>query len=504
MKPDVVFTLEHAPWPALLVDEAGVIRRASQAAVKVFGPALEGGAAMLSAFWPSENKTTPSQFLAAWERAPTAAVVLGFRTRGETLASCLTSICSFTLDEQKYFVLQLLPDLRAGVQGNSAAADADNPTAAAGLAQKQKLECALQLARSVSLDFNNALTSILGHNSLVLSKMEPDHPWRPLLLEVEKAAARAAEIASDLAAFSRQDKEQRSQPVGNLNRLLQTCVKLFQGVGPGKVDWTVQLERRLFAARFDEAKMQQAFLKIMENAAEALDSGGRVTVQTRNLTLSELAQDRNVQLAPGNYVCAEIADNGRGIPVDVLPRIFEPFFTTKRGNHRGLGLAWVYGIVTNHGGGVAVSSQSEVGTSVRVYLPADRNVIPDKAVKSDDLRGHQTILIVDDEELLLTMGQTVLSSYGYRVLTATSGEKALEILAAAEPRVDLVITDLVMPNMSGRELVGHIRRLAPATRIICSSGYVWPANKEEDANFLQKPFTIEEMLRKVKHALAPP
>jgi two-component system cell cycle sensor histidine kinase/response regulator CckA len=503
MKLDVVFALENASWPALLVEGTGTIRRANQAAVKVFGPALEGEAMLLSAIWTPENKTTPEQFLAAWERTPTAAVPLKFRTRGGTVASYLTSLCSFTSDEQKYFVLQLLPDMVAAAQMNSAAPDGQNHALEAGLAQKQKLDCALQLARTVSLDFNNALTSILGYTSLLLSKAKPDHPWRPALVEVEKAAARAAEIASDLAAFSRQDKEPRSQPAGNLNVLLQRCVELFQSPAPGKITWALQLERRLFSARYDEAKMQQALLKIMENASEALDAGGRITVQSRNLTLSEPAQDRNVQLAPGNYVCVEIADNGRGIAADVLPRIFEPFFTTKRGTHRGLGLAWVYGIITNHGGGVAVSSQPGAGTSVRVYLPSDKKFVPDSVAQTDDLQGHQTILIVDDEDLLLTMGQTILSSYGYRVLTANSGQKALEILTAGEPPVDLVVTDLVMPNMSGRELVEHIHLLSPGIRIICSSGYVWPTNQEEDANFLQKPFTVDEMLQKVKRALAP-
>ena len=150
-----------------------------------------------------------------------------------------------------------------------------------------------------------------------------------------------------------------------------------QNAGPEPVAWTLQLDRKLFAAKFDEAKMQQAFMKIIENALQALRERGRVTVQTRNIELAEPTQDRNVQLAAGAYVCVEISDNGCGIEPDVLPRVFEPFFTTKRGaNHRGLGLAWVYGIVTNHGGGVAISSQPGAGTSVRVYLPAEKQHRP--------------------------------------------------------------------------------------------------------------------------------
>ncbi len=247
----------------------------------------------------------------------------------------------------------------------------------------------MQLARTVALDFNNALTSILGHTSLVLSQVEPNHPWRASLLEVEKSAAKAAEIANDLGAFSRQEKEVRSQTAGNLNLLVQRCVEVFQrdaGLEPGA--WQLQLERRLFAAKFDEAKMQQALMKVFENAIQALRGHGRVTVQTRNIELTEPTQDRNVRLAAGAYVCVEISDNGCGIEPEVLPRIFEPFFTTKRGNHRGLGLAWVYGIVTNHGGGVAVFSQPGAGTSVRVYLPAENRIIKDDGFTVDDLTGR--------------------------------------------------------------------------------------------------------------------
>jgi CheY-like chemotaxis protein len=322
------------------------------------------------------------------------------------------------------------------------------------------------------------------------------------LLEVEKSAAKAAEIANDLGTFSRQEKETRGQAAGNLNQLLQRSAEFFQqNAGSTQVEWKLVLERNLFAAKFDEAKMQQAFMKIIENAVQAITGYGRLTLQTRNVELAERSQDRNVQLAAGAYVCAEINDTGCGIPADVLPRIFEPFFTTRHG-HRGLGLAWVYGIVTNHGGGVAVSSEAGAGTSVRVYLPAEKKIINDKsALSAEDLSGTQTVLFVDDEDLLLTMGQAILSAYGYRVLTANSGQKALEILGRKD-QVDIVITDLVMPSMSGRELVEQIQQRWPGMRILCTSGYVWPAGQENQATYLQKPFTSQELLLKVKQVLS--
>jgi nitrogen-specific signal transduction histidine kinase/CheY-like chemotaxis protein len=493
MKSEAVFPLEHAGWPALLLDSTSTICRANASAVKLFGASLEGSNPLLSAIWCPENQETAEQFLAHWERSPSPTVPLKLRAKGGSSVQYQVSVCAFSKEEQKYFVLQLLADTSQAAGENS-----HGP-----LAHKQKLDCALQLARTISLDFNNALTTILGHTSLVLSRMEPDHEWRSSLLAVEKSAGKAAEIANDLGAFSRQEKEVRTQASGNLNLLLQRSVESFQqNPGAEPLEWTLQLERKLFAAKFDEAKMLQAFLRILENALEAMRGPGRISIQTRNFELTEPTQDRNVQLAPGAYVCIEIADNGCGIEPEILPRIFEPFFSTKDEPHRGLGLAWVYGIITNHGGGVAVSSQPDAGTSVRIYLPAENRIIKDNGGTTiQDLKGTQTVMIVDDEDLVLKMGQTILSAYGYRVHTASSGQRALDMLAQGEVAMDLVITDLVMPAMSGRELVEHIQRLSPATRILCTSGYVWPSNQRENSAYLQKPFTSQDLLLKVKEAL---
>jgi signal transduction histidine kinase/CheY-like chemotaxis protein len=498
MKSDLFFGLENACWPVLLTDGAGVISRANRCAMELFRPVMETASCSLSEIWSPENSSNPEQFLAYWELSPAPAVPVKFRVKAGEAVSYLASICLFAADAKDYFLIQLLPE-RAPALAQTRSAG--NETT---MVHRQKLECALQLARTVSLDFNNALTSILGHTSLVLSKMEPSHPWRESLLEVEKSAARAAEIANDLGAFSRQEKEVRPLVAGNLNLLLQRSVEYFkQNPRPDPISWTWQLERNLFPAKFEEAKMQQVFMRIIENALEAITGGGRISLQTRNIELSEPTRDCNVRLDRGAYVYAEISDSGGGIKPELLPRIFEPFFTTKGGEkHRGLGLAWVYGIVTNHGGRVAVSSQPGAGASVRIYLPAEQGVVRESDTSTTDLRGAQTVLVVDDEEILLTMGHTILTGYGYRVLTANSGQKALEILSREDAAVDLIITDLVMPAMSGRELVEHIHRISPAARIICTSGCVLPAGQENNHPFLQKPFTSKELLLKVKQELS--
>ena len=521
MKPEVVFGLEGAAWPALLVSASGAILRANTAAANAFGPALAGESAQLSAIWSPENGGTDGQFLLLWEQAPTATADLKFRTANGAATKFTAAICTFTKDNSKWFVLQLLP----AVEPNSVPIPASTPvripappavapsvlpaepktaTEAGSAALKQKLDCALQLARTISLDFNNALTSVLGHTSLLLDKAEAGHPWRHSLLEVEKSAARAAEIANELAVFSRQEKETRKTPPGNLNLVANRCVDFFRNTHGAKISWKVQPERDLFGARFDEAKVQQALTKILENAVEAvgLSGGGQIVVITRNVDLTEPTQDLNVRLAAGAYVCMEIADNGNGMDAETLPRIFEPFFTTKDKTHRGLGLALVYGIITNHGGGVAVSSQPGAGASVRVYLPAEKNLARDSFSGDENLNGTETILVVDDENLILTMAETILTEYGYHVLTAGNGQKAMAILSREDTKTDLIITDLVMPVMSGRELAERVRQIKPAAKILSMSGYAMPSDRQAGTAYLQKPFTSRELLTKVKQVLA--
>jgi CheY-like chemotaxis protein len=336
----------------------------------------------------------------------------------------------------------------------------------------------------------------------MLAKAEPGHPWRHSLMEVEKSASRAAEIANELAMFSQQERQQtRRVPPGNLNAVMQRCVEFFRNANGGQINWHTQFERELFAVRFDEAKVQQALTKILENAVEALDGMGQIAVQTRSLELTEPTQDGNVRLNAGTYVCVEIVDNGKGIESDVLPRVFEPFFTTKGSSHRGLGLALVYGIMTNHGGGIAVSSQPGTGTSARVYLPAEKLLVRESTETEENLNGTETVLVVDDEEILLTMAETILSEYGYHVMTANSAQKALAMLSRDDSKVDLVVTDLVMPTMGGREFVERIRQLSPKLRILCASGCILPPDQQIGLLFLQKPYTSRDLLGKVRQAL---
>jgi len=184
--------------------------------------------------------------------------------------------------------------------------------------------------------------------------------------------------------------------------------------------------------------------------------------------------------------------------------VFEPFFSTKNSpEHRGLGLAWVYGIVTNHDGKVSVSSLPGQGTTVRIFLPAQKKIVKDPGARIEDLRGGETILMVDNDEMVLSLAETILSTAGYKVWVAGSGHRALDLFSQAPSRIDLIITDLVMPGMSGREFIDHIRRLSPTMPILSISGYVRPSSDEPDDEFyLRKPYTAQELLRKVKRVLS--
>jgi signal transduction histidine kinase len=495
MKPDLVFGFENAGWPAVLTDRSGNIVRCNKAATQTFGPPMAPGA-KLAGLWSPANTVTAEAFLDRWERQPAASSVLKLIARGITIPYTVV-VCALQQEQDLYFILQFFPDIGGGIGG------AESPPQDATL-QKQKLEVAIKLARSVALDFKNALSGVLGHSSLLLMQAQPDHPWRKSLVEIEKAVAKGAEAAASLGSFSRAERERdpAAQGGSNLNLLLQhTADALGAAAADRSVQWEFQFERKLFAARFDEAKVQQAFTKILENAIEAMPRGGRVRISTRNLDLSQPTQDRAAKLAAGAYVCGEIMDTGTGIEPAILPRIFEPFFTTKSGGkHRGLGLPWVYGVITNLGGAVAVSSDHGSGTSVRVYLPADKQLLADTAHYVEEFKGTETILIVDDEEIIVGMGQTVLTAYGYKVLATSSAKKAVEMLARPEPKIDLLITDLVMPGMSGTELVEHAQKLRPSMPILMMSGAL-SGSEHSSRAYLPKPFTSQQLLEKVRTIL---
>lgn len=514
------FPLEAATWPVLTVSALGEITQANAFARAVFGGADGNPPKRLVGLWTFENGCSAEQFLRQLDSGTTFTFPLKLQTTKEGLVGFLVHISPWQREGRKEFIFQVHPKPAARPSTTSppaaevpapapapAAAPSPEPpkpaTDANALTLQQKLLCALQLTRTVAMDFNNALTSIMGHATHLLGQMPPDHAWRGSVQQIEKAAERATQVAFDLSAFSREEKEAQPDTSGNLNKLVRKLVDHAKDRTPNKVVWRVNLESRLFSAPFSEAKLTQAVEKILDNAIEAVGAEGTLSISTQNRDLNRSTEEGRITLQPGTYVCVEINDTGPGIPPDVLPQVVDPFFTTKRG-HRGLGLAWAYGIITNHGGGLAITSPPGQGTTVRIYLPAHGKTLEEGALADEDLRGDQTVLIVDDEELLLTMSEMVLTSFGYRVLTAANGRQALDIIERSDSHVDLVVTDLVMPHMDGHQLIQHLQNVAPGLRIICTSGNFRPSNRELGVTYMQKPFTSQDLLRVVKEAFQRP
>ncbi len=520
------FPLETASWPVLVVGITGEIQQANAFARAVFGGGDGNPPKRLVGLWTFENGCSAEQFLRQLESASTFTFPLKLQTTKGGLVAFSVHVCPWQQDGKKEFIFQIhaRPAVSAAKSGEPSSPQ-QSPSELASPASpalesvthteprpepgsrvfmlEQKLLCALQLTRTVAMDFNNALTSILGHTTHVLGQMPPEHQWRGSVQQIEKAAERAAQVAFDLSTFSREEQEAQPEAAGNLNQLVRKLVDQFKGRAAGGVSWRVNLETRQFSAPFSEAKLAQALEKILDNAVEAVGAEGTLSVSTQNRDLSRPTEDGRVTLQPGTYVCIEINDTGPGIPADVLPQVVDPFFTTKRG-HRGLGLAWAYGIVTNHGGSLAISSSPGQGTTVRIYLPAPGKTLEEDVLADEDLRGDQTVLIVDDEELLLTMSEMVLTSFGYHVLTAANGRQALEVIEHPDSHVDLVVTDLVMPHMDGHQLIQRLHTVAPDLRVICTSGNFRPSNRELGVTYLQKPFTSQDLLRVVKETFQKP
>ena len=514
------FPLESAAWPVLLVSSVGEITYANAFARAIFGGADGNPSKRLVGLWTFENGCSAEQFLRQLDSGTTATFPLKLLTSKEGLVGFLVHISPWVREGKKEFIFQVHPKTAARqstVNASPTEVPAPTPPVPAGppgdqakaapdanaLTLQQKLLCALQLTRTVAMDFNNALTSIMGHATHMLAQMPVDHPWRGSVQQIEKAAERATQVAFDLSSFSREEKEAQPDTSGNLNKLIRKLVDQHKSRAAAAVAWRVNLENRLFSASLNETKFTQAVEKILDNALEAVGPEGTVSISTQNRDLAQPLDDGRITLPPGTYVCLEINDTGPGIPPDVLPQVVDPFFTTKRG-HRGLGLAWAYGIVTNHGGSLALTSPSGQGTTVRIYLPAHRKTLEEGALADEDLRGDQTVLIVDDEELLLTMSEMVLTSFGYRVLTAANGRAALDIIERSDSHVDLVVTDLVMPHMDGHQLIQHLQNVAPGLRVICTSGNFRPSNRELGVTYMQKPFTSQDLLRVVKEAFQKP
>jgi PAS domain S-box-containing protein len=378
----------------------------------------------------------------------------------------------------------------------------------AQLNQSQKMESVGRLAGGVAHDFNNMLGAIFGYTELSLRKIDPDHPVYTYLLDIKKAAERSASLTKQLLAFAR--KQTVTPKILDLNETVEGMLKMLrQIIGEDiSLEWLPSANPVMI--KMDPAQVDQLLVNLCVNARDAITDTGKVIIETGSAVFTEADSSKDENILPGDYIILIISDNGSGMARETLEHLFEPFFTTKEtGRGTGLGLATVYGIVKQNNGFINVYSEPGLGTTFRIYLPQHYAAAVNKELESEAKepgQGHQTLLLVEDEAMLLNINSEILEQLGYTVLTAASPAEALRIAGQHHENIDLLITDVIMPEMNGRDLADKISLLFPGIRLLFMSGYTASVIAhhgvlDEGVHFLQKPFSLKDLAEKVKEIL---
>jgi two-component system, cell cycle sensor histidine kinase and response regulator CckA len=369
----------------------------------------------------------------------------------------------------------------------------------------QKMEAIGTLAGGVAHDFNNLLMAIQGNTSLMLLQMQPDNPCFEKLKNIEQYVMRGSELTRQLLGFARRGKYQANAT--NLNLLITECSTLF-GRTNKKVSIRLELEEKPWVVNIDRGQIEQVLLNLFVNAWQAMPGGGRLTIKTQNVTVDE-GKVKGHESKPGNYVRTSVADEGIGMDEKTMQRIFDPFFTTKEmGRGTGMGLASAYGIMQNHGGFFEVESQAGKGSTLSFFLPASPGPVQKESPPEPGqmMKGSETIMIVDDEDIVVDVASEMLNSLGYKVLVAMDGHEALEIYSNQKENVSLVILDLIMPGLSGSHTFDLLKKENPAVKVLLSSGYSLSGEASSIMDkgclgFIQKPYDIFKLSQKIKEVL---
>ncbi|WP_224956292.1 ATP-binding protein [Geomonas subterranea] len=385
--------------------------------------------------------------------------------------------------------------------------EAEKRELAQQLAQSQKMEAVGQLAGGVAHDFNNMLGVIIGHAELALLRTGTSGEMHDRLREILDAATRSADITKQLLAFSRQ---QHAEPkVLDLNETIARMLKMLHRLIGEDIDLSWSPGFNVSKVRIDPSQLDQIMANLCVNARDAIAGVGNISIYTENITLSDHDKARIADLVPGEHVMLVVADSGAGMSREVMDRVFEPFYTTKAlGRGTGLGLATVFGIVKQNGGHIEVQSEPGRGATFRIYLPAIQEATEERTLeKEKPVGGTETVLLVEDEPAIMDIGTTILTQLGYTVYPASSPEQAIAIADDMGREIDLLLTDVIMPGMNGKDLSEQLLANRPQLKCLFMSGYTADVIAERgkfnaDMCFLQKPFTMQSLAAKVREALA--
>jgi two-component system, cell cycle sensor histidine kinase and response regulator CckA len=376
------------------------------------------------------------------------------------------------------------------------------------LQQAQRMEAVGRLAGGIAHDFNNLLTVITGYGYMLLEDLKDQPACRGNVDEILRVVDRASALTTQLLAFSRR---QVAQPKTiEMNALVLNMDKMLRRVIGEDIELVTALSPDAGKINADSGQIEQAIMNLVVNSRDAMPKGGRITIETANATLDKEFVRTHLTTRPGDYVMLSVIDAGHGMDEDTRAHIFEPFFTTKeQGKGTGLGLAQVYGIVKQGDGEITVTSAPGQGTRIQIYLPRVFGVVSADAAEQKDEgrdRGTETVLLVEDEDEVRRLVQEVLEQHGYKVLSAAQPQEAMEICQKHRGRIELLLTDMVMPRMSGRELAERAARIRPDLKVVLMSGYtddaaLGPSFLDPDLAFLKKPFTPAALTRKIREVL---